>query len=117
MSKPIVICIDDEQIVLDSLIREISESLENECDIETALGGAEALELVDELIKDGSEIALVISDYIMPDIKGDEVLRYVHEKLPQTLKIMLTGEATVEGIVNAINSAKLYRYISKPWHS
>jgi signal transduction histidine kinase/FixJ family two-component response regulator len=116
MSKPIVICIDDEQFVLDSLIREISESLENECDIETALGGAEALELVDELIKDGSEIALVISDYIMPDIKGDEVLRYVHEKLPQTLKIMLTGEATVEGIVNAINSAKLYRYISKPWH-
>jgi signal transduction histidine kinase/CheY-like chemotaxis protein len=116
MSKPIVICIDDEQIVLDSLIREISESLENECDIETALGGVEALYLVDELIADGSEIALVISDYIMPDIKGDEVLRYVHEKLPQTLKIMLTGEATVEGIVNAINSAKLYRYISKPWH-
>ncbi|MGL5060608.1 MAG: ATP-binding protein [Microcoleus sp.] len=116
MSKPIVICIDDEQIVLDSLIRELSESLENECDIETALGGVEALNLVDELIEDGSEIALVISDYIMPDIKGDEVLRYVHEKLPQALKIMLTGEATVEGIVNAINSAKLYRYISKPWH-
>lgn len=116
MTKPIVICIDDEQIVLDSLIREISESLENECEIETALGGVEALELVDDLIEDGSEIALVISDYIMPDIKGDEVLRYVQEKLPQTLKIMLTGEATVEGIVNAINSAKLYRYISKPWH-
>lgn len=116
MSKPIVICIDDEQIVLDSLIREISGFLENECDIETALGGLEALDLVDELLEDGSEIALVISDYIMPDLKGDEVLRCVHEKLPQTLKIMLTGKATVEGIMNSINSAKLYRYISKPWH-
>ena len=115
MTKPIVICIDDEQVVLDSLIRELSESLEDECEIETALGGEEALELVDEILEDGSEIALVISDYIMPDLKGDEVLRYVHQHSPQTLKIMLTGQASLEGIANAINSAKLYRYIAKPW--
>ena len=115
MTRPIVICIDDEQVVLDSLIRELSESLEDECEIETALGGAEALELVDEILEDGSEIALVISDYIMPDMKGDEVLRYVHKNSPQTLKIMLTGQASIEGIANAINSAKLYRYIAKPW--
>ncbi len=117
MNKPIVICIDDEQVVLDSLIRELSESLEDECEIEAALGGAEALELVDEILEDGSEIALVISDYIMPEIKGDKVLESVHQRSPQTLKIMLTGQASLEGIANAINSAKLYRYIPKPWQN
>jgi PAS domain S-box-containing protein len=117
MTKPVVICIDDEPTVLDSLRRELSESLEDEFEIETAMGGIEALELLEDLMADGCEVAVVISDYIMPDMKGDEVLRHIHELSPGTLKIMLTGQANVEGIANAINSAKLYRYISKPWQT
>jgi len=53
----------------------------------------------------------------MPDIKGDELLARIHDLAPDTLKIMLTGLANTEAVGNAVNQAKLYRYISKPWES
>lgn len=115
MKKPIIVCIDDEPTVLSSLKRELKTVLGDAVEIETALGGIDALELIEELIEEESNIALVIVDYIMPDLKGDEVLKRIHDVLPDTLKIMLTGQATIEGVTNAINSAKLYRYIAKPW--
>ncbi|HAX80414.1 MAG TPA: diguanylate cyclase [Cyanobacteria bacterium UBA11372] len=117
MKKPVIICVDDEITVLDSLRRELSEVLEDHFDIETAVGGIEALELVEDLIDEGCDIAIVIADYIMPDLKGDEVLKQIHQRSPTTLKIMLTGQASIEGVTNAINSAKLYRYIAKPWQA
>ena len=112
-----IICIDDDQTVLDSLMRKLSVNLGDRFEIETAMGGIEALELVDDLLAEGCEIAVVIADYIMPDMKGDEVLKHIHERSPNTLKIMLTGQATIEGVSNAVNSAQLYRYIAKPWVS
>ncbi len=115
--KPIVICIDDEITVLDSLKIELKRALGDEYIIETAEGGEDALELMEDLIADGCQVALVLSDYIMPDIKGDEVLKRIHEMSPNTLKIMLTGHANLEAVSNAIKHARLYRYVSKPWQS
>ena len=115
MSKPYVICVDDEPTVLDSLRMELKRTLVNQCTVETAEGGKEALELVDELLDDHCDIAIVISDYIMPDLRGDELLKQIHNKSPNTLKIMLTGQADLKAVSNAIKYAKLYRYISKPW--
>ncbi|MFM9266939.1 ATP-binding protein [Tychonema sp. BBK16] len=115
--RPVIICVDDDQTVLDSLMRELSVNLGDQFEIEMAMGGIEALELVDDLLSEEYQIALVISDYIMPDMKGDEVLRRIHERSPNTLKIMLTGQATIEGVSNAVNFAQLYRYIAKPWES
>jgi len=57
---------------------------------------------------------IIISDHIMPDMKGDELLIKVHSISKSTLKIMLTGQADTEAIGNVINKATLYRYISKP---
>ena len=116
MSKPIVLCIDDEPSVLDSLRRELTDLFEDRCEIETALGGEDALNLQEDFLEDGSELALVISDYIMPDMKGDEILAHIHKSSPKTLAIMLTGHATLEGVTNAINTAGLYRFMSKPWN-
>ena len=53
----------------------------------------------------------------MPDIKGDELLQIIHERSPNTLKIMLTGQADLQAVSNAIRYAKLYRYIPKPWQN
>ena len=117
MFKPVILCIDDEPSVLDSLRRELTELFEDRCEIETALGGEDALSLQEDLLEDGSELALVISDYIMPDMKGDEILAHIHQSSPKALAIMLTGHATLEGIANAINTAALYRFIPKPWNS
>ena len=117
MKKPVIVCIDDEPAVLDSLKIELKRALGNECIIETAEGGVDALELVKELQLENAEVALVLSDYIMPDIKGDELLGQIHRLSPQTLTIMLTGQADLTAVGNAIKSAKLYRYIPKPWHT
>jgi len=117
MNKLVVLCIDDEATVLDSLRIELKKALKGQCIIETAEGGKDALNLVSELQEDGYEVALVLSDYIMPDIKGDEVLKRIHDISPKTLKIMLTGQANLKAVGNAIKHARLYRYISKPWQT
>jgi serine phosphatase RsbU (regulator of sigma subunit) len=51
----------------------------------------------------------------MPGMKGDELLKAVHTQLPKTLTILLTGQADTTAIGNAVNHARLYRYIPKPW--
>lgn len=117
MSKQVIICVDDETTVLKSLKAELKDALGNSYRIEIAEGGEDALELIAELMADGEEIPLIISDYVMPDMKGDELLRRVHEISPKTLKVMLTGQATIEAVGSAIKYAKLYRYIGKPWQT
>ncbi|MEG4024123.1 response regulator [Microcoleus sp. S13C4] len=117
MKKPVIVCIDDEPDVLNSLKIELKKAIGDRCIIETAEGGADALELLADLKAEECEIALVLSDYIMPDIKGDELLRKIHESSPDTLTIMLTGQADLEALSNAIKYAKLYRYIPKPWQN
>ncbi len=117
MKKPVIVCIDDEPDVLNSLKIELKKAIGDRCIIETAQGGEDALELLADLQADEHEIALVVSDYIMPDIKGDELLQIIHERSPHTLKIMLTGQADLDAIGHAIKYAKLYRYIPKPWQN
>ncbi|WP_235107759.1 response regulator [Acaryochloris sp. 'Moss Beach'] len=117
MSKPFILCVDDESTVLESLKIELRKSIGQDCAIETAQGGEEALEIVDELLEDEYEVAVVISDYIMPGMKGDQVLQRIHEKSPETITVMLTGQADVDAIAHAVTHADLYRYIAKPWQS
>ncbi len=116
MSKPVVICVDDEPLVLESLKIELKRVLGDACLIETAEGGEEALEIFDELQdSEEYEVALVLADYIMPGLKGDELLEQIHDRSPQTLNIMISGQADLEAVSCALRSARLYRYISKPW--
>ncbi|NBC83170.1 MAG: response regulator [Bacteroidetes bacterium] len=115
MSKKAILCVDDEVIVLDSLKEQIQNALDNEYIIETAENGQEAMEVFDELLEDNYEVPVVIADYIMPEITGDKVLEYIHTKHFDTRTILLTGQANLQGVENAVNKANLYRFISKPW--
>ena len=110
----VVICVDDEETVLQSLELELQNKLQN-CILELAQSGEEALELCQEYADNDYELPLIICDYIMPKMKGDEVLVKINKAFPSTHKIMLTGQADLSGVVKAINEAKLYRYIAKPW--
>ncbi len=115
MTEPVIICVDDEEIVLKSLKRELTNTLGDKYLIETANGGEDALELFAELQDDGYEIPLVLSDHIMPGMKGAELLKRIHATSPKTLTIMLTGQADMNAVTQAVNQADLYRYIAKPW--
>jgi diguanylate cyclase (GGDEF)-like protein len=83
--------------------------------IEVAQSAKDALELVDELHREGEPLAVMIADQIMPGMKGVELLEEVHKRSPGTTKILLTGQAGLDAVVAAINKAGLNRYIPKPW--
>jgi len=117
MAKPVIICVDDERVVLVSLRDQLIQHLGNDYDIELAESSQEALEIFSELKEEGIEIPLIISDQIMPGMKGDELLIQIHTHSPKTLKILLTGQTSVEAVAKAVNFANLYRYIAKPWDS
>lgn len=111
-----ILCIDDEKIILDSLRRELRQHFGQDYEIEIADDGEDALDLLEEIILEQGEVPVVICDYIMPVIKGDEILMRIHRMSPLTRTIMLTGQSSTEGISNAINRASLYRFIAKPWN-
>ena len=113
--KQAIICVDDEDIILEALKDQLGPFFENHFLIETSTTAEEALVIYDELVENGYEVPVVISDYLMPTMRGDEFLIKIHERNPNILKILLTGHANIDGITNAINNANLYRFIPKPW--
>jgi len=115
MSKSMIICVDDEKVVLTSLKAQLRRSFGTEIAIETAESAEEALTIVDDAQENNFDLPVIISDQIMPGMKGDEFLAIMHEKSERTLSILLTGQADADAVGRALNNAKLYRYISKPW--
>lgn len=115
MIKQSILCVDDEKFVLTSLKEQLKSKIGNRCSIELAESAQDALEILKELSDENIEIPLVISDYIMPGMNGDELLEIIHNEYPKTINILLTGQATLNGVINSINKASLYRYITKPW--
>lgn len=115
MKELVILCVDDEDMVLRSLQRELNHTLGKHYIIETASSADDALELFQELQEEGHEIPVVIADHIMPGMKGADLLQRLHDIAPRTMKIMLTGQADMKAVIRAVNSANLYRYIAKPW--
>jgi serine phosphatase RsbU (regulator of sigma subunit)/DNA-binding response OmpR family regulator len=69
-----------------------------------------------KVLEDEGEMALIISDQRMPEMNGTEFLGKTLEKFPDTVRILLTGYTDVEDLVEAINSGKVFKYITKPWN-
>jgi len=107
MKNPILL-VDDESHVLSSIKRALfDEPLE----IYTAESGENALKIMaSETFK------VVMSDERMPGMSGAEFLAKAKDLYPNTIRIMLTGHATIEAAINAVNSGEIYRFFSKPWN-
>ncbi len=115
MTKPVILCVDDEKIILDSLKAQLKEKFAHEYLYEVAESADDAMEVVDELHEDGYDILVVVSDWLLPGIKGDEFLINLHKKYPKIIKLMLTGQADEEAIERARKHANLHQCIHKPW--
>lgn len=113
--KGIIVCVDDEQIILNALQKQIIRRFGDDFIYEFCESAEEALEVIDEVVTRKSELIMVISDQIMPGLKGDELLIKIHKKYPNAINILLTGQAGIESSINAINNANLFRYLTKPW--
>jgi FixJ family two-component response regulator len=111
----IILCVDDDKTVLTALRTLLSNTIGTDCRVEIAESGQEALEICEELAAVGQAPAAVISDFIMPQMRGDELLVRLHRLYPDMVKIMLTGQSDFAGVRRVINEANLYRFIDKPF--
>ncbi|MFA6284152.1 MAG: response regulator, partial [Desulfurivibrionaceae bacterium] len=104
-----ILCVDDEANVLKSLKRLF---LDEEYEILTAESGKEGLALLEQ----HEPVQVVISDYRMPEMDGVAFFKEVHERWPDTVRIVLSGYADTAVVVAAINEGQVYKFIPKPWN-
>ncbi|MCY7333546.1 MAG: response regulator, partial [Pseudanabaena sp. CAN_BIN31] len=102
-----LLVIDDEPDNLDLLFRTFYRDYQ----VLRANSGLEAIELLE---REG-EVAVIISDQRMPIMSGTEFLSQMVVKYPDTMRIILTGYTDVEDLVEAINTCKVFKYVTKPW--
>lgn len=115
MPNKAILCVDDERIVLLSLRDQLTHHFGDRYIYEFAESADEALEVIEELNQDGVKILIIVSDWLMPNMKGDEFLIKVHQQFPGIVTVLLTGQADEEAIERARKYANLHRYIPKPW--
>lgn len=115
MAQKAILCVDDEKIILTSLRDQLTNYFGNKYIYEFAESADEAWEVIEELDEDKISLLIIVSDWLMPGIKGDEFLIQVHQKYPNVIKVLLTGQADETAINRAIEQANLHRYLPKPW--
>ncbi len=116
MKDKAILCVDDEAIILLSLKRELQQQFGENYLIETALNATEATELIEDLTLEGIRILLIISDWLMPGIRGDEFLIAIHAKYPHIKAIMITGQADDSAIKRVKAEANIHQVFTKPWN-
>ncbi len=115
MSQSAIICVDDEIVILESLKRQFKRKFGNLFIYEVAESAEEAWEVIEELNADEIDIIVIVSDWLMPGIKGDVLLIQIHQRFPQVIKIMLTGQADQTAVARAKREANLHACLYKPW--
>jgi CheY-like chemotaxis protein len=115
MSNKAILCVDDERIVLLSLRDQIVKHFGDRYRYEVAESADEAWEVIEELHVEGVRILVIVSDWLMPGIRGDEFLIQVHQRFPDIVTVLLTGHADEAAVERARQYANLHAYITKPW--
>ncbi len=112
--KKAIICVDDEVIILTTLVMEIKKYIPKDYFIETATNGANALLAIERLVSEGVEIEILISDWCMPQMNGAELFSIVNEKYPKIKLVMLSGYVHKDCIETLSNIE--HTFVSKPWN-
>ena len=110
-----ILIVDDEFIILMALKQELISRYGREFLLETALDPAEAEAIIDELAGEGVSVILVISDWLMPGMKGDEFLSRVRADFPRIRTIMVSGQANPDDVARIREAGDLDAYFMKPW--
>lgn len=109
-----IICVDDEKVVLSGIEQQLRREFNGKFILEFAESGEEALSIVDELLEQDISIPLIITDQMMPGMKGSELIQQIKEKSPGTKCFMLTGYAGSDA-TNLVNNPNLAKCFNKPW--
>jgi FixJ family two-component response regulator len=115
MAKPVILLVDDDKTVLNSLMDQLRSAFKNDYTIEAVQTISEAREVLDILSQQNISVKVVIADWLMPPDRTNDLLVDIHNRYPDIAIIMLSGYADELAIEHAKQNANLRVFIRKPW--
>ena len=104
---PLVVCVDDDEAILQTIARCLKRS---PCEVRTTLSASEALSWIATY-----DVAVLVSDYDMPEMTGAQLAGYARRVRPETVRILLTGKRTLETAIDGINQGEIFKFLNKPF--
>ena len=106
--KTLIVCVDDDE----SMVAAVSRSLRREpgYEVRSTTSCRQALEWIQN-----DPIAVVVSDYEMPEMTGAQLAGIARRLRPETVRILLTGRRTLDTAIDGINQGEIFRFLSKPF--
>jgi CheY-like chemotaxis protein len=111
----LILAVDDEFIILESLKIQLERNFGNQFILEFADSAEYGLEILNEAKTEKKDIAIVITDWMMPGLKGDEFASIIRRDFPNTKIIMLTGQVDQNVLQKVLENKLVDKVISKPW--
>jgi len=115
MARPILLCVDDDVVVLEAVVADLRRQYAEQYHVLRAAGGQAGLDTLAELRQRGEHVALILSDHRMPGLTGVEFLQQAREMYPEARRVLLTAFAETGVAIRAINQAQIHYYLTKPW--
>ncbi|MEN8376892.1 MAG: FAD-dependent oxidoreductase [Gemmatimonadota bacterium] len=115
MGKPVILAVDDEPEVLNSIERDLRQRYSDDYRVMKASSGGQALEAVREAKQRGMTVALLVVDQRMPGMTGTQFLVEALKLYPDARRVLLTAYADTDTAIAAINEIHLDHYLLKPW--
>lgn len=106
-ANPVVLAVDDEVEILQSL----ADLLRKEFRVLATSSPEQALQFLEQ-----QPVAVLVADQRMPQMQGTELLARAEELFPDTVRVLLTGYADIDAVVQAINDCHAFHYATKPWN-
>jgi DNA-binding NtrC family response regulator len=104
---PLVICVDDDEAMLGTVVRCLKRE---QIEIRSTLSASQALSWISS-----DEVAVLVSDYDMPEMTGAQLAGHARRVRPETVRILLTGQRTLETAIDGINQGEIFRFLNKPF--
>ena len=115
VARPVLLTVDDDPAVSRSVARDLRRQYGEDYRIMRADSGAEALEVIRELVLRGEQVAAILADYRMPQMNGVDFLEQAMDLVPQARRALLTAYADTNAAIAAINVVDVDHYLLKPW--
>lgn len=106
---PLVVCVDDDEAMLGTVVRCLKRE---PIELRSTLSASEALAWISS-----SEVAVLVSDYDMPEMTGAQLAGHARRVRPETVRILLTGQRSLETAIDGINQGEIFRFLNKPFEN
>lgn len=114
--RKVILCVDDEAVILLTLKFLFKGAFGNEYRIESAYGAEEALRILEEEDREEIDVRLLITDWLMPGRKGDDLIRSARAMKPGLPCILITGQAEEDVLAALVRENLVHAILRKPWH-